>query len=468
MNSSTSVENLDVGNPDVLYYPPDTPIKHSIYETLGDLFTEGTQRELENFIKHEEDVEKVRYMRKFCFDKFVKSKVKSNTNLTTICKEMGSSTTVKYLQSMGMFSSTVLDGRETSIPFFDPCYLKALNSTSCNLTGFFIDILIRRIICEIREEPFSDRMIRKFCKRLIFGDTGPDLYVEGVGYMDDPKEIDVDAHLNGIKLSRDDPYFKDPETVYNRGTSYTLPSNFKQSYRRVTNKKYKCQDILFGIGVVSISAVMVWRSEIMCDEFDSFYRMLRDCKQHLVDDVVLPLHDYFKRIVGKKSRVLSNPVLTSKFPIPAAFEDMENADTMINAEADLIIDKTLYEIKCCRAYDKDYFFLQMLLYSCMYSCSNGEEKKIQSMAVLDVYRGRVVEYSLVSIDIVWMLHILMLIWPERRPVSMPYSGGSTRRVYREVETPTRGYRGSRFTSRSGSRFTSRFTGRMSKRSYPSR
>lgn len=376
---------------------------------MGNLLSKCPKRSFTCVIKHEKDREKQRYMRKAYFDKFVKGNIRSDMNLSTLCRELSGDTAIKYLQDMELFDSSVLEECHTQIPGFNSHLMVLLNSAACYLTGHFIDILTRRIICEITAKRFDDHRITEF----------------------------YDS-----RFSNNNEDGNESDSVTSKGVTYKLPLDFIYCYNKVFDMRYKSQDIITEIGVVSIANIVLWDGIFIPERYDLFYHLLKTSAPRIIEGVILPLVNYFSRIIKRDSTILCNPSLGSEFPRPDLFEDMRNVRTSIKADGDLIIDDTLYEIKCCQLYSKGYFFLQMLLYSCSYSCNIREDicpvmarsrarpgKKIRSMIVLDTYRGRTSKYNIESISLNQMLYILKLVWPgptvEPAPQTVPESSSSS-------------------------------------------
>jgi hypothetical protein len=345
-----------------------------------------------------------------------------------------------------MSSTTILDTKAITI-------VKELYDICSSMCGSFIDYLIRRILCEITNRPFSDSRANKILKPSNIITSCPDTNIwehidnrnQGVWTMrKDPilslpvigeiKQKDtfigfekknewLRIDYNGISgwvrwklpkegddtddinLMIENPYLKIKDHICSSGCKYIveqtiyfgkapeyinccgLKSCQYISYEKVKDtEKYMSKDILYDIFAISLCHTEAFGFCPKEVTFDAFHTKLNDI---VVDDLIGPLTEMCKTLIDDKTTILLNPALGGPL------NHLEN--TSIPSDADLVIDDTLYDIKCTRTTNtgKEYYeILQLLGYSGLLLLNKKFEHRINTMATLNILEGTLTKYNI--------------------------------------------------------------------------
>ena len=178
-------------------------------------------------------------------------------------------------------------------------------------------------------------------------------------------------------------YFVKPEYI----NTCSLETCQYISYEKVKDTaKYKTKDILYDIFAISLCHTEAFGFCPKQDKLDAFHNKL---KNTVICDLVEPLTEMCKSLLDNKTNILLNPVLGGPL------NNLEN--TSIPSDADLVIDDTLYDIKCTRTSNigKEYYeILQLLGYSSLLLLNKKFDHKINNIVILNILEGTSSKYDI--------------------------------------------------------------------------
>jgi hypothetical protein len=178
-------------------------------------------------------------------------------------------------------------------------------------------------------------------------------------------------------------YFGAPEYI----NTCSLESCQYISYEKVKNTKmYQTKYILYDIFLISLCHTEAFGFCPKQEKFNTFHNKLMSIA---VDEFVGPLTEMCKSLIQDKTNILLNPALGGPL------NELENSS--IPSDADLVIDDTLYDIKCTRTMNigKEYYeLLQLLGYSGLLLLNKKYEQKINNMIILNILEGTSTKYNI--------------------------------------------------------------------------
>lgn len=204
-------------------------------------------------------------------------------------------------------------------------------SLPVDINGIYIDYLIRYKICIELNKEFNDNRCNHF--------------ISGIH----PNFNDVDIKKLPLKI-KSNINDKEGIDVINYDLYFTLKEIVEQNYNNMKNFTATNNDILN----VSLCHSLFFGEVKVCEYFDYFI-------DNNGNDNFDNLQNYIKsKINGKKENVFCNPTLG-------------NRDLKIGADADIIIDKELIDIKCSKYNIGDNIkdFTQLIIYICLYFHKTG-------------------------------------------------------------------------------------------------
>jgi len=201
-----------------------------------------------------------------------------------------------------------------------------------DINGIYIDYLIRYKICLELNKEFNDNRCNSFIS----------------GFHPNFNKMDIDKLPLKIKSK-----INDNESIddVNYDLYFILKEIVKQSYISMKNFTATNNDIL---NVSLCHPLFFGEVNKVCEYFDYFVH-------DNGNDNFENLQNYIKsKVNGKKKNVFCNPTLG-------------NRDLKIGADADIIIDKELIDIKCSKYNVGDNIkdFIQLIIYICLYFHKTG-------------------------------------------------------------------------------------------------
>ncbi len=182
-------------------------------------------------------------------------------------------------------------------------------------------------------------------------------------------------------------YFVQPECI----NTCSLDSCQYISYGKVKDTKlYSTKDILYDIFAISLCHTEAFGFCPKQEKFNTFHNKL---KSIVANDLVEPLLEMCNTLIQDKVKILLNPVLGGPL------NNLEN--TSIPSDADMVIDDTIYDIKCTKTttIGKEYYeILQLLGYSGLLLLNKNYEHRVNSMIILNILEGTSTKYNISYLD----------------------------------------------------------------------
>lgn len=289
----------------------------------------------------------------------------------------------------------------TILPEKTITFVAELHAISTSLTGVFIDYLIRRIISE------------KTCRQFMDGRAERELHIGEKTYACEcyePPRIVIDyskytkkeliivckqKDISGYsKLNKDEicemieryrrwRLFKNEcklEVGYD--STYQLPICMYKSYfkmRDITN--YKTCDIVPEILITCLTHGMCFGGVPQQNTFNTIYDLLQQTDR-VYTDLLEPLEKLCDELIQNKTTIELNPVLGCVIH-----------DKPFPADADLILDDTLIDIKCTKSNNELYEILQLLGYAALFQYKN-EEKTVHTLKIVNILQGIEISYDI--------------------------------------------------------------------------
>ena len=255
-----------------------------------------------------------------------------------------------------------------------------LHSISPSMLGTFIDYLMRRIISELTGKPFEDSRsrarykekhicnkpiidygslnvleLREQCKK-IGAEEG--YIIQGIGKMDRGTMLDLlleqQMHIGHCKLSIE---------CLNK---CVLPICQHLCYKKAKDTlNYKTKDIIVEMLITSL-----FHSEAFghAPQQEHFNKMLEGLTtdNNVPNIMIASLTSLCYNLIKDKDNILLNPALGGK---------LDGIDKTIPADADLVIDDILYDIKCTKGRTPIRDITQLLGYSSLFMLDEDDMKK---------------------------------------------------------------------------------------------
>ena len=285
--------------------------------------------------------------------------------------------------NMSKSSRTILPQQTTT-------FIKELHEIQPALTGIFIDYLIRRLISEQLCIKFEDTRASRFLKlphKCNNDSVQYDTYTikslikickdkcwAGYSSLNKKELVEfIESKLPPPDICR--------QTIYAGDRNCLLPTCQHLSYQKMCNTSdYKTDEIILEIFIVSLTHSEWFGNSPKQDTFDRIYELLQQ-NGRVRDEFVYPLNTFCTELIRNKMVVKLNPTLGNKFlPLGGT----------IQADADLIIDDTLIDIKCTIGNNEIYEILQMLGYTAL---ARTHEISISSVKILNLLLGIETTYN---------------------------------------------------------------------------
>ena len=286
-------------------------------------------------------------------DEFRAKSEELKTMLLIIKKEIvlkGSLTKrVKQIIGCGLFKevinniniSTKFETTELGYSYSDT--IRELHMIEPSLSGVFIDYLIRRLLCEYMEKTFKDDRT----DYVLTTHTEKTKIRIRKNKEDELDSLDIIENCDDL------------ESIVYREPSHDLPIKLLESYKKVRKtSKYKSVDIIPEIFVVSLSHTIFFREYTETIK-DKAFELFKTIKTNFLSSHIIELRDLILNYVGEK--VSLNPNLS--------LND-------IDADADIISDNTLIEIKTTKYFRHEYNLLQALGYTALAKFRSMQMDKI--------------------------------------------------------------------------------------------
>lgn len=205
-----------------------------------------------------------------------------------------------------------------------------------------------------------------------------------------PKKDSTHICSFGCKYVIEQTVYRGPITSGFDMNSCILPTCQNISYDNVKDTtKYQCKDILYDIFLVSLCHTEAFG---FCPKQDTFDAFINKLKTYKVDDLVGPLTEMCRAIIKDKTNIILNP------PLGGPLKEL--TEVSIPADADLVIDDTIIDIKCTKTrWGGDYYeILQLLGYSGLLLLNKNYQRKINNMMVLNLLEGTCKIYNVAHLE----------------------------------------------------------------------
>lgn len=271
----------------------------------------------------------------------------------------------------------IKDRQNTYMILNDSCmnYINNLHSISSFLAGSFIDYLIRRIICEQRGIAFiDDRANRQSMQELGFTYN---IFDDNMDYISDDEESEI--------------------TIYER-----LPLSLNESYKIAKQiDEYETEDILPEIFITSLSQTLAFADDIDIIKVKEMYNIIAQNTRENNKLIIQNLQELCLQLTDGKKEILLNPAVGGNMPL------INNKS--IPSDCDIVIDDTLYDIKCTIRSNPVYEILQLLGYSSIFKCNPKYDKKINKIGIINLLQGKLTEYDISDITTENMIKYLNIL-----------------------------------------------------------
>jgi hypothetical protein len=241
--------------------------------------------------------------------------------------------------------------------------IKNIHQINSSIAGIFLDYLLRRLVSEEVNIPFTDERADKYARN--------------------SREI-LNVVCNGGDVDI---------------TTTNLPLNMMDCYNKVKDvANYKTENLLVEIFITSLSHTIFFGGKVYQNIADSIINLLQT-NANIVDIFLNPLKTLCFDLLKNNTNVLLNPCLTEK----------SNILLNIPADCDLIINNTLYDIKCTGGDNSIKEILQLMGYSSLINCNPTLDRKIDTISIINLLQGTIVNYNISSITKEQMLDYLRIL-----------------------------------------------------------
>ena len=290
-------------------------------------------------------------------------------NLTTRTKKISTKTCHNHIISHCFDGINPLEYCE-SIPILtDKCKstISSLHKIDAPGCGMFMDYLIRRLISEIRTEPFVDTRANKI--------------------------LDQHTKTEETKFSC--------YNIYGEFRECKFPQCQIKCYTKVKDTNhYKTKDILKELYIVSCCHSECFGTCPSQSNFDKIINILD--KLDTIDNFLEPLIKLCETILKNSKNVLLNPGLgTIEYPIPS--------------DCDIVIDGILIDLKCTKGMNEISEQLQLLGYASLLKYNKEYGIRINHICIINLLQGELKVYNIQNILDENLLEYLQLLSNQYNP-----------------------------------------------------
>jgi hypothetical protein len=369
-----------------------TVITSKKYKTLGALLN-APFRSIIGASNNEKNENIKSYLYEWLYKNYYSSK-KMGGNLTTRIKIISNKPCYYYIMKECFNNMDVLQLNKTTKTILnDECiqFIKILHSVSSSLTGTFLDYLVRRIICEITQNPFHDRR----ASRLIDKDND---IIHNLDTEEDKEQYIVNKYIQRVEYGTDSHICshgcirKFEQTGFYNSMPDCIPEcKFDKCvnlcYEKITNTEmYSSVDIMEEIFISSLSHSIAFGG---CPNQSNVNEILNLIKHttNIEEIFYLPLRQLCLNLLKENPNVLLNPALGHQIEL------LDNKN--IPADCDLVINNYLYDIKCTSGEKSVYEILQLLGYASLLNCiSRFNNNKVDNISIINLLQGYIVNYDI--------------------------------------------------------------------------
>lgn len=265
-------------------------------------------------------------------------------------------------------------------------YISQLHQICPKMTGCFIDYLSRRIICELANIPFDDHRASCGSEQISISNTNIDIDNFNIWKHIDEclkepliSETHTCGHIECDKSYGQLNYNDQSENI----KLYELPICKRYALKKTERiKNHKTIDSIPEIFITSLSHSILFDRYYSPVKINLFYnKIINDIKIVNVINEITKIYKHRIKNVNTKN-ILLNPSFGYKLNIPVEM-------CHIPADADLIIDDMLIDIKCTSKIRLEFELLQCLGYaSLMYmNTKYMDQNKLNKICIMNFLLG---------------------------------------------------------------------------------
>lgn len=374
-------------------------IKSKKYKTIGDLKKAGIRSMIQVTARMDWCIGRD-YLDKWLWDTYY-SKKEMLGNLTMRIDNISNSICYREIMKRCFNNVDILSNSKTKeiLPKSTIDLITELHAISPSMLGTFIDYLMRRIISELTGKLFEDRRssrsgINHICKSTINYEekslselkelcNGSDVYMK---HDDCGKikwtlsEMDKEEMIEYLNTKADNCKFS-IECL----NKCVLPHCQHLCYIKTKNiLEYKTKDIIVEIFITSLFHSEAFGRAPQQEDFDKIYERLT--KDITVADILIPaLTELCDKLIKDKHNIILNPALGG---------ELDDIDSSIPSDADLVIDDILFDIKCTKTQNPILEITQLLGYSSLMMLNKEYRTKINKIAIINILSGKITTYDI--------------------------------------------------------------------------
>jgi hypothetical protein len=371
-------------------------IKSKKYKTIGDLKKAGIKSMIQVTARMDKCIERD-YLDKWLWDTYY-SKKEMIGNLTMIIHNINSSICYREIMKRCFNNIDILSNNTTKQILSKSTIdlITELHSISPSMLGTFIDYLMRRIICELTCKLFVDSRsngTNHTCKSTINYEKKS---------LSELKELCRDSDVytkhndcGKIKWTLSEMDKEEMIQYLNETTNCKfmikcmnncmLPICQFLCYKKTKNTvEYKTKDIIVEIFITSLFHSEAFGRAPQQEHFNKIYERLT--KDTTVADILIPaLTELCDELIKDKHNIILNPALGG---------ELDDIDSSIPSDADLVIDDTLFDIKCTKIQYPILEITQLLGYSSLMMLNKEYRTKINKIAIINILSGKITTYNI--------------------------------------------------------------------------
>jgi len=434
-----------------------TVITSKKYKTLGELLKRPIKSII--LVSNNEKNENIKsYLYEWLYKNHYSSK-KMVGNLTTRIKNISNKPCYYYIMKECFNNMDVLQLNKTTKTILnDECiqFIKILHSVSSSLTGTFLDYLVRRIICEITQNPFHDSRASRLIDKdndiihnldteevwtYIRNDDFSDWKVFKNPSIKSDEIITINQGDNFIVKDKKNEWLNIEYQNYNGWIRYRIPNcvNFisvvledKEQY--IINKYIQRVESGTDSHICSHGCIRKFEQTVYLPEC-KFDKCVNLCYEKITNTEMYSSIDIMEEIFisslshsiafgGCPNQSNVNEILNLikhttnieeifYLPLrqlclnllkenptvllnPALGHQLELLDNKnIPADCDLVINNYLYDIKCTSGENSVYEILQLLGYASLLNCnSKFNNNKVDNISIINLLQGYIINYDI--------------------------------------------------------------------------
>ena len=341
-----------------------TEITSKKYKTIGELLKAPIKSIILVSVK-EKDINIKTYLFEWLYLNHY-GKIDMTGSLTSRIKNINNKPCYNYIIKNIFDNIDILqDKKKTKNILNSECinFIKKLHTIQPSLIGTFIDYLMRRIICEKTNKTFYD--------------SRADSWI--LGSLSASSSWD-DKQSKFIK-----------ELVITINNSYKIVKD---------TTMHKSENILSEIFITSLSHTLAFLQIPNQEKVTNIINLIQNT-DNIIELFYRHLEQLCIELLNDKNDILLNPALGYQIPL------LDNKN--IPSDCDLVINDILYDIKCTRDDKHIYEILQLLGYSSLLKCVPEFSKKINTISIINLLQGYIIDYDISYITTEQMINYLKIL-----------------------------------------------------------